>query len=224
MPVDEAKLTQYALGMLDDVESRTVRQEIAGSLTLQKELATIRNALQHIALAEEPVRPSASLRNRVLEATQDVTRFAGFLERFADLFDLDRTTSQDLLAKIDPISNHAWESTVFPGVKIMKFCGGPRVASATCGIVQVKAGKLFPAHRHQGDETTLVLQGKAQDDSAKTLLAGDIFHLPPGSSHSFHVLGDEPFVYAVVLHKDNKWLLVKTLIDYLHIKKHSDRE
>lgn len=215
MPVDESKLTQYALGILDDVEYRVVRQEIARSLTLQKELADIRNVLQHIALAEEPMRPTNSLRNRVLGSIDNTKRFAGFVERFADLFDLDKTTSKNLLVKIDLLSDRAWESIPIPGVKIMKFSGGIRVASATCGIVRINSGRFFPAHEHQGDETSLILQGQAQDDRNRIFSAGDLVHLPKGSRHSFYILGDEPYIFAIVLQKDNKWLFVKTMIDYL---------
>ena len=63
----------------------------------------------------------------------------------------------------------------------MKFAGGPVVASATCGIVQVKPGKLFPAHQHQGDETILVVQGTARDDQAKELTVGDKLSFSAGS-------------------------------------------
>lgn len=219
MLVDEAKLTQYALGILDDGEDRVVQREVAASPALQKELVTIRNTFQHIAFAEKPLCPSDGLRKLVLDSILDETRFDGFIERFAELFDLDNLTSKNLLAKIDHASDYAWESTFFPGVKIMKFPGGPRVALATCGIVQVKPGKLFPAHQHQGDERILVLQGIARNDNNRVFAAGDMFNFHEGSSHSFRIISDENFVFAVVLYKENKWLWVKTLIDYLRIKK-----
>ncbi len=219
MLVDEEQLTQYALGILDEGEQKAIEREIATSFELQKELVVISNSLQNIAFAETPLLPSDSLRDLVLQSINKKTRFDGFIERFADLFDLDNLTSQSLLKKIDHTANRAWESTLLPGVKIMKFPGGPRVSAATCGIVQVKPGKFFPAHQHQGNELILVLQGRALDDNASVLAAGDRFNFDTGSSHSFRIIGDETFVFAVVLHKENKWLWIKSLIDLLHIKK-----
>ena len=102
----------------------------------------------------------------------------------------------------------------------MKFSGGPNVESATCGIVQVKSGVLFPAHQHQGDEQILVLQGFAKDDQSRVLSAGDRLNFKAGSKHSFRILSEENFVFAVVLNKKNKWLLGKTLLDLLRVKKY----
>ncbi len=219
MPVDEATLIQYGLGIQDAEERKAIQREIAASPDLQEQLASIQNALDQIAFAEQPVRPSHRLRDRVLQSTQDETRFDGFIGRFASLFDLGKQASISLLAKIESASDSDWESIFLPGVKIMKFAGGPRVALATCGIVQVKAGTLFPAHQHQADERILVLQGFARDDKARVITTGDIFEYSKGSSHSFRVIGDEDFIFAVVLYKKNKLLLVKTLLDYLFIKK-----
>ena len=219
MPINETILTQYALGILDDEESRAIQREISASPTLQKELIMIRQALQPLALAEKPIHPSDHLRNNVLSSIRDQTRFDGFIERFADFFDLDRPTSENFLVKIDLESDPVWKSTLFPGVTLMKFSGGSRVAMATCGIIRVKPGKLFPAHQHQGNEEILVLQGEARDDKGYIFAPGDRFHFSAGSRHSFHILGDETFVFAVVLDKKNKWLWIKTLIDYLQLKK-----
>lgn len=219
MPIDEATLTQYALGILDKAESKIVRREISASPALQAELVLIEQSLQQLAVAEKPRDPGHRLRNKVLNSIQDNTRYHGFIERFAALFDLDKLISEKLLAKIDQPMDKDWETTLFPGVNIIQFAGGPRVASATCGIVQVKPGKLFPAHQHQAGESLLVLKGTALDDKQKKLSAGDMVHFTAGSSHSLRILGEESFVFAVVLQKKNKWLLFKTLIDYMRIKK-----
>ena len=219
MPVNETTLTQYALGILDYEEYRAIQTKISASPTLQKELVMIRHALQPLALAEKPIHPSNHLRNKILSSIRDQTQFDGFIERFADFFDLNRPTSQNLLAKINLESDSLWKSTLFPGVTIMKFSGGSRVAMATCGIVQVKPGKLFPAHQHQGNEEILVLQGEARDDKGYIFAPGDRFHFSAGSRHSFYILGDETFVFAVVLDKKNKWLWIKTCIDYLQLNK-----
>lgn len=213
MQIDEAILTQYALDILKPEEYRLVQQKIAASPFLRNELVSICNALQQIAYSE-PVNPRNDIREMVMGSIDDQTRFSGFTRRFADLFDLDSKTSQYLLGKINKSSDQAWQSTLFPGVTIMKFPGGPLVATSICGIVQVQKGKLFPAHEHQANETNLILQGFAIDDSANVLTAGDMFRFSAGSRHSLRSIGDEPFVFAVVLEQNNKWLWGKTLVDY----------
>ncbi len=219
MPIDEATLNQYALGILDEHEMQKVQEEIATSPELQHELDAIQLALSQIAMAETPVLPNAGLRTTVLDSIKEETRFNGFIDRFSSLFDLDQSASAKLLAKIDAVSGNEWESVLFPGVDIMKFSGGPSVASATCGIVQVKSGKLFPAHQHQGDEQILVLAGSARDDHNREFNAGDSCLFQSGSRHSFRITSNEPFVFAVVLYRKNKWLFWKTIVDSLRINK-----
>lgn len=219
MPVDQEKLTQYALGILDGAEYKMIRQEILRSTELQNELTALRVSLETIALAEKPRKPSESLRSLVLDSIQKNTRFDGFKERFARLFDIDLTTAQNLLEKINSAAPDAWQSTLLPGVTKLEFPGGPKVASATCGLVQARPGTIFPAHQHQGEERILVLQGTASDDSGKIFAVGDVFQFPPGSRHTFRIIGDETCVFAVVIFKKNKWLWFKTLLDRCSINR-----
>ncbi len=219
MSIDETTLTQYALGLLEQGEYKMVHQEIIASTTLQQELVVIQNSLQQIAVTEKPLQPSHHLRNRILDSIHADTRYHGYIERFTILFDLDKLTSKKLLAKIEQRSDTTWKSTPFPGVNIMEFVGGPLVSESTCGIVEVESGKLFPAHEHQGDERMLVLQGTAVDDQQQTFSVGDIVQYCAGSRHSFRSIGDQSFLFAVVLQKKNKWLWVKTIMDQFRIKK-----
>ena len=219
MPIDETKLTEYALGILADHESRKLKKIIAQSEELQKELREIESTLGILAQAEASITPSPNVRQLILNSTQTETRFSGFLNRFAAMFDLDQQAAEGLMAKIDQTNLKCWESTAIPGVRILKFNGGPKVAAATCGIVQVAPGKLFPAHRHRSEELVLVLQGQAKDDSGNILSAGDRFVSGAGSKHSFRILGDEVFIFAVLLPKNNQWLWGKTLMDHFRVKK-----
>lgn len=218
MKVDEGILSQYALGILDEALAKKVRRKVAASPALQNDLVSIQNALESVSLAEKPVQPSSRLRALILNATVDKTRFDGFVERFAALFDLGEQASCNLLEKIDNTEHANWESTPFPGVTILKFPGGGQVSTATCGLVQVEVGKIFPAHQHQAKERNLVLQGAARDDQGGVYKPGDMFDFSSGSQHSFRTISDEPFIFAVVLYKDNKWLWGKTLMDYFRIR------
>ena len=44
-----------------------------------------------------------------------------------------------------------------------------------------------------------MLSGSAREDSGTIWYPGDLLRNPKGSRHSFEVLGDEPFVFVVVL-------------------------
>ncbi len=176
-------------------------------------------ALDQVGLAQEPVMPGDHLLNLILAATEPTTRFEGFVERLSELFDLSDTRIRELLATIDEAGNPSWKASALPGTRLLRFDGGPKLAAATCGLVKVKPGRIFPAHQHQADEWVFVLQGRAQEDSGRVLQAGDLDLGAAGTSHTFRTMGDEPFVFAVVLFKDNKWLLGQTLMDHLQPRK-----
>lgn len=219
MVIDEIALTEYALGILSPAESDRVRQAVARSPELQKEISAIEIALQAVAQSEPAISPTLMLRQRIVDAIRHENRFNGFLERFADMFDLDKQISESLLVKIDQPQLEHWEVSTFPGIKVMKFSGGSSLVGATCGIVQVAPGKLFPAHRHNGEEQIFVLQGHAIEDSGREFSAGDRIVLAQGSQHSFRVSKGEIFIFAVILSKENRWLWCKTLCDYFRLKK-----
>lgn len=219
MVIDETALTEYALGILSPTESDKVKKAVARSPELQKELSEIEITLQAVAQSEPVIAPTPMLRQRIADAIRHESRFNGFLERFADMFDLDKQTSESLLEKIDHPQLECWEASTLPGINVMRFSGGAKLVGATCGIVQVAPGKLFPAHRHQGEEQVFVLQGQANEDSGRQLSAGDRVILAAGSRHSFRVSSDEVFIFAVILSKENRWLWRKTLSDHFRLKK-----
>ncbi len=176
-------------------------------------------ALDQLGLAQEAITPSNNLRDLLLNAVDPATRFEGFVERLSELFDLSNTRIRELLAAIDEANNQAWKASVLPGTRLLRFDGGPKLATATCGLVKVKPGRIFPAHQHQDDEWVFVLQGQAQEDSGRVLQPGDLDLGAASTSHTFRTLGDEPFIFAVVLFKDNKWLFGQTVMDHIQPKK-----
>ena len=171
--------------------------------------------IDQVGLAQDPIAPSDSLRELLMSAVEPATRFEGFVKRLSELFDLSDTRIRELLTTIDETDNSSWKVCAIPGTRLLHFDGGPKLADATCGFVKVKPERIFPAHQHQDDEWVFVLQGQAEEDSGQVLQAGDLHHGAVGTSHTFRTLGDEPFIFAVVLFKDNKWLLGQTVLDHL---------
>lgn len=67
-------------------------------------------------------------------------------------------------------------------------------------IVWASPGAVYPAHRHNGDETTLVLQGACRDEHG-SYSAGDIACMRAGSVHTVEFLpGEDCIAYLVACH------------------------
>jgi len=153
-------------------------------------------------LSEDAVEPRAELRAAVLGSISSASRLAGYLDRLATFFDLPHERSDELLREAaGPAEGAAWEAIPVPNVRLFHLTGGPRVAAADCGLVHLEPGARFPAHRHLGDEWSLVLSGEAEEEeTGERWSPGDLVHRPEGSAHAFRVVSREPFVFAVVLH------------------------
>jgi quercetin dioxygenase-like cupin family protein len=147
-----------------------------------------------------PVAPSAELRRRVLAAADPATRFEGFVPRMALLFDLPEPRIREILREAEAVAGAAWVGTPIPGVRLCHFGGGPRVTGADCGLVHLAAGAVFPAHRHRGVEWSFALAGTGMEDGGEMWLPGDLVIREPGSVHGYRAAGDEPYLFAVVLH------------------------
>lgn len=195
---DLTRLAELALGVLGPERQEEVEAEVAASPALQAELRKLREAVAVLDSLTEPVTPSAALRERVLAIQDPATRFQGFVDRMARLFHFSRERAREVLAAVgDP--DAGWV-TPGPGVHLYHFEGGPEVARADCGLVKVAEGVDFPAHEHHGDEWSLNLQGRAREDGGRIFEPGELIHRAPGSRHGFRSIGDEPYVFAVVLY------------------------
>ncbi|MGH8497927.1 MAG: cupin domain-containing protein [Methylococcales bacterium] len=214
MQLDETLLIQYALGILGRSESLLLDEALSTSAQSRKQLYEIQEVLNTVALAETPLRPAPRLRERVLAAIEPGNRFEGFTTRFTQLFDLGEQEVRRLLAKIDETITDEWKSSLLlPGVRFLEFQGGPRVSAAHCGLISVKPDTFFPRHRHRGEEWVFVLQGRARNNCGNLFQPGDLLFAEPGSEHAFLIPGPEPFVFAVLLSEDNKWLILPSLLD-----------
>jgi quercetin dioxygenase-like cupin family protein len=154
--------------------------------------------------AAEPVAPSDELRANVLRTALGQGELASFARRFAEMFDLAQPRALELLGLAQRTGEGAWQDIVLPEqgerVQLLHFAGGPRVASADCGLVSLAPGARFPLHEHAGDEWSFVLSGAAEEEgTGASWLPGDLVHRATGSRHAFRVTSREPLVFAVVL-------------------------
>lgn len=162
--------------------------------------------LEALALTADPVPPKPGGRAALLAALEPSARFDAYADRIAALFDLARERVLELLSAIPQALQAPWEDGRVEGVRLLHFDGGPRHAAAHCGLVHIEPGVSYPGHRHRGDEWSLVLAGRAEEDSGSVWLPGDLVHRPAGSAHGFRTLGDEPFVFAVAVHDGIEYL------------------
>jgi predicted ChrR family anti-sigma factor len=121
-------------------------------------------------------------------------RYAPFVERVAELFDLPAAAAEDLLERA--AKGSAFKLTPLPGVRVLQVVGGPRAATAQTRIVRFSAGARFPRHGHRGAETLLLLEGGYRDTSGRVFRAGDVNLMPPGSEHGFEIDRDGPCIAA----------------------------
>jgi putative transcriptional regulator len=205
MPKDDPKLIEYALGILDKEARETLERELSTSSEAENMLSEIEAVLAEVALAETPLQPNDRVRRRVLASLDRHNGFEGFVERLVTFFDLSGERIRELLDATDSVPEQPWEPSGVPGISFLHFEGGTRVVSADCGLVHVHPGTSFPAHRHVGEEWVFIIQGRAQEDSGEIWAPGDLVYRAPDSGHAFRVIGDEPLIYAVVLHKGFAW-------------------
>lgn len=197
-PQRTAQLAELVLELLSPEDRARVEADLATDPTGLAELELLRRSAGILALACAAVAPSPRLRERVLGSIEASTRFAGFRSRIARLFEFSAERADEILAAIGNPSA-GWVDFL-AGVRLLHFEGGSRVAHADCGLVEVAPEATFPAHEHRGDEWSLVLQGRAEEDTGVIFEPGDLVLRNERTAHSFRALGPEPFVFAVVLH------------------------
>jgi len=154
-------------------------------------------------VADAPVAPSDELRDNVLRSVLGHGDLASFAPRFAAMFDLGEPRALELLALVQRSGEAPWQQVALSAtdaVRLLHFAGGPRAATADCGLVELAPGVRFPMHEHGGDEWSFVLSGAAEEEgTGAAWLPGDLVHRPAGSRHAFRVTSSEPLVFAVVL-------------------------
>lgn len=148
-----------------------------------------------------PLDPSPELRRRVLAIADPASPFEGFVGRIARLFDLPEGRARELLADAAPARDEGWSPGFAPGMQLLHLQGGDGAADADCGFVRLAPGARLPPHRHGGLELALALAGRAEEEgSGEVWEPGDLVVREAGSVHGFRTVGDEPFLFAVVLH------------------------
>jgi putative transcriptional regulator len=178
-------LPLYALGVLDEHESKLVESAVDGDAALAAELDT------YIGLVP-PASPGADVKARLL-ASVGGGRFERFTSRMANLFDVTVDRARELLGLAERAAS--WEMPM-PGIGLVHFDGGPACATADCGFIRIQPGCTFPWHTHRGEEVSVILTGTLRDHGGRLLRPGDELVQASGSQHDIACHGDEEVIFV----------------------------
>lgn len=183
-------LPLHTLGLLEPNKAAAVEQALAADPALAAELAQLEDAAQ---LMIAPVTPSPDVAVRLRASIGDGP-FERFAARMATLFDVTVDRARELLGLIERPASWTPE---LPGVALVHFSGGPAYAAADCGFIRLAPGAVFPAHRHLGEEASLVLQGSLRDGATGRILGvGDELVQATGSTHELRCEGSADCIFA----------------------------
>jgi quercetin dioxygenase-like cupin family protein len=195
-------LPEHVLGTLPDQERREMQALAGESPPLRREIEQAAEALARTPERLKPLAPSPAVWARLLQTVGGVNRFAPFLDDLANLFELPIDALSRLLARID---GPQWETSLqgvrLAGAELFHFPVGPRLAAtgAAGGVLRVRAGVTFPAHRHHGNETTYVLEG-GYLAGGRVYGPGATIEMTAGSKHDYRSAPERDLV-IMVLHR-----------------------
>ena len=151
----------------------------------------------------------ASLDRLIEEVSELPMRYAPLFDRLGELWDLPELDVRAVLASSKDA--RAWRRPPLAGLEIMSVRGGPKTVGADVYLARFAPGSTFPAHRHEGAEDVLLLEGSYTDSGGRVYESGDVHHMAAGSQHAFTIAPDEPCIAAAVHHGirfSSPWLRV----------------
>ena len=134
--------------------------------------------------------PPATLRDRLLSSLCGTARYLPFASDVARHYGLTDVEARAVLARAsDP---NAWLAGATPGSSLLV---APELDRVQAVIARLPAGAHIPVHVHDSCELTFVLDGILHDDT-RTLQAGELMTMQPGSQHAVRV---DPLTACVVV-------------------------
>jgi len=206
--VRDESLVEYALRITTAAEQARIEHALEGSAELREKLNALEHLFGELASTTDPVAPSLETRGKLLASVGG--DLEGFVPRLQALFGLSAQRIRELLDQTKRVQQPPWEPGPGPGIRLLHFDGGAKLAGAHCGLVWMAPGGRFPAHRHQGREVILVLSGGAEQKRGPPLRPGDPLVSHADSSHALRATEDEPLLFAVVLEGGLDWFVSRS--------------
>jgi hypothetical protein len=203
-PHIDDRIADLLLGDVSDGERESLEAHVAVCARCNQELLHAADAFAALALALPAEAPPPALRTRILDDVEP-PRFAGLIERVAELFDIGVGKARALLDKLDDPAG--WMDGPVPNTWVLPSdVRGPKLEGAFCGFVKMGPSVKWPAHKHLGREAMLVLEGGFKEDGGVEVHAGDLHVMEEGTSHGFTIFDDEPCISAAVIYNGAEFL------------------
>lgn len=196
--VDE-RLTDFVLGALAPDGEADVRAHLDRCEDCSRSLRVLRAGSARLVEAGPRATPSAEASGRLLRDIRGADRFSDLIPALAALYDVSHHAARGLVDGLGDTSN--WMEGPVPGVLLYPVETGPKFPGAFAGFVRMAPGQSFPAHRHDGEEWNLVLQGGMREVGTDVeVWPGEQLHKTVGSEHAYAAIdGPDCIVASVVL-------------------------
>jgi len=191
------ELPPYALGTLSAERAAAVAEHLRQCAVCRREEAALGRAMGAVVASVPPVPPPATVWGGLNRRLSTGERFAHFAPRVAELFDLSLDQAQRVLDQV--ARNEGWEPGPAENIELLPVETGPRHQGALSAFVRIPPGAQFPLHRHQGEETNLVIQGGFRENG-EDVWCGDLVVEKSGSRHEQLGLPGVDCIAASVLH------------------------
>jgi len=154
----EALILAVSVGALDPDE-RVELQVRLDALTAEQrsEIARLYDAVTALALSAPQLDPPAHVRDRVLAAARQPTRYTVWA------------------------ADAAWIDTGLPGIRA-RVLAVDKLRSLVTLMIRAEPGAVYPSHEHHGPEECFVISGSVVIDG-RVLRAGDFHHADEDSHH-----------------------------------------
>jgi hypothetical protein len=192
-------IPEYVLGTLSEAETREVERALEQSPELRAEAAEVREAFGQLASALPQPAPPPNVKQRLMAAVAGEEKYSPFAIPLARYFDLAVEKVRELLKWAQDPKTTEWLPGPLPGITLLDFDGGPRVATADVGFVRLPRGLHFPWHRHPGYEINFIIEGSIRDYDGRIYGPGEAVEKAAGSQHEFWVGEDQDLLIAVII-------------------------
>jgi anti-sigma factor ChrR (cupin superfamily) len=167
----------YAAGVLPPDEAAAIESRLdVGDRLLADEIASYGSVLTALAEEAEPVAPSPTTRQRLLEQIAG-TRPGG--EQQASGNDRAEETPAGIVIRRSELRN--WVETGIPGIQEC-LLHQDLLQKVQTRLIRLAPGTTIPAHPHPGVEECFLLEGDIHT-YGRHLHAGDYMVAPPGTFH-----------------------------------------
>jgi hypothetical protein len=177
-------IIDHLLQLLEEPQQRDIAARLATSTELQAEAIEVREALASYNWQPASQIANPAWRTKLLAALDSSARFSPFVDDLARHFDLNALQVRALLARVDDPGS--W-TELTPGVAVIHFAGGSRAFAPHAGLVRMRRGLRYPAHRHLDPEMVYVLDGSILENDQRRFLPGDVMVNEATSVHDLTV-------------------------------------